>query len=65
MCGIAGYFQINNRQRNDHRTLERMIYPVMHRGPDGFDFFTGNRGGLAHARLSIVDLEGGLAADHQ
>jgi len=59
MCGIAGYFQINNRQRNDRRILERMIYPVMHRGPDGFGFFSGDRGGLAHARLSIVDLEGG------
>lgn len=59
MCGIAGYYQFNNRQSNDRRTLERMIYPVMHRGPDGFGFFIGQTVGLAHARLSIVDLEGG------
>ena len=31
----------------------------MHRGPDGFGFFIGQTVGLAHARLSIVDLEGG------
>ena len=59
MCGIAGYYQINNRQQNDLRTLERMIYPVKHRGPDGFGFFIGQTAGLAHARLSIIDLEGG------
>jgi len=59
MCGIAGYYQITNRQNYDRRTLERMIYPVQHRGPDGFGFFVGERAGLAHARLSIVDLEGG------
>lgn len=59
MCGIAGYYQITNHQNQDHRTLERMIYPVQHRGPDGFGFFVGQNAGLAHARLSIVDLEGG------
>jgi len=59
MCGIAGYYQINNRQQNDRRTLEQMISPVRHRGPDGFGFFVGQTAGLAHARLSIIDLEGG------
>lgn len=59
MCGIAGYYQIHNRQQDDRRTLERMIYCVSHRGPDGFGFYLGQGVGLAHARLSIVDLEGG------
>jgi asparagine synthase (glutamine-hydrolysing) len=59
MCGIAGFYQLNNRQRNNRRTLEQMIYPVMHRGPDGFGFFIRSTVGLAHARLSIIDLEGG------
>ncbi|BHH86266.1 asparagine synthetase B [Desulforhopalus sp. 52FAK] len=36
-----------------------MIHPVTHRGPDGFGFFSDRNVGLAHARLSIVDLEGG------
>ena len=59
MCGIAGYFQLDNRQSIDRRTLEQMIYPVRHRGPDGFGFYLGQGIGLAHARLSIIDLEGG------
>ena len=59
MCGIAGYYRITNYQNCNRRTLERMIYPVQHRGPDGFGFFIGENCGLAHARLSIVDLEGG------
>lgn len=36
-----------------------MIWPLRHRGPDGFGFFQDKHAGLAHARLSIVDLEGG------
>ena len=59
MCGIAGYYQINNRKFNGRSTLEDMIYPLSHRGPDGFGFFVGENAGLAHARLSIIDLEGG------
>lgn len=59
MCGIAGYYQLNDRQQNDLRTLEQMIQPITHRGPDGFGFFADRKVGLAHARLSIVDLEGG------
>ncbi len=59
MCGITGYYNITDKQENNRRTLERMIYPVTHRGPDGFGFYQGKRAGLAHARLSIVDLEGG------
>jgi asparagine synthase (glutamine-hydrolysing) len=59
MCGIAGYYQVHNRQPDDRRGLERMIYAVKHRGPDGFGFYCGQGVGLAHARLSIVDLEGG------
>lgn len=59
MCGIAGYYQITNRQNYGRRTLERMIYPIQYRGPDGVGFFTDQTAGLAHARLSIVDLEGG------
>lgn len=36
-----------------------MINAVHHRGPDGYGFFTSANVGLAHARLSIIDLEGG------
>jgi len=36
-----------------------MIWPLRHRGPDGFGFFQNEHIGFAHARLSIIDLEGG------
>jgi len=36
-----------------------MIQTIHHRGPDGYGFFHNEKMGLAHARLSIIDLEGG------
>jgi asparagine synthase (glutamine-hydrolysing) len=36
-----------------------MIERLHHRGPDGFGFYEDGQVGLAHARLSIIDLEGG------
>jgi asparagine synthase (glutamine-hydrolysing) len=36
-----------------------MASAIRHRGPDGFGFFAGARCGLAHTRLSIIDLAGG------
>ncbi len=39
--------------------METMIRTLHHRGPDGYGFFHNEKVGLAHARLSIIDLEGG------
>ena len=64
MCGIAGYFNIQHDPEGDLSLLERMIWPLYHRGPDGFGFFQDKRAGLAHARLSIIDLEGGWQPIH-
>lgn len=63
MCGIAGYLNFSSRKK-DMPGLERMILPVHHRGPDGYGFFCNERAGLAHARLSIIDLEGGWQPIH-
>jgi len=59
MCGIAGIFDISGKTDISREMLEGMITAVRHRGPDGFGFFTDKHVGLAHARLSIIDLEGG------
>ena len=58
MCGIAG---IARRAEGgiDVRTLARMAAAIRHRGPDGYGFYTGPHVGLAHTRLSIIDLPGG------
>ena len=37
-----------------------MIAMLGHRGPDGYGLFRDDRVGLGHARLSIIDLEGGF-----
>ncbi len=36
-----------------------MITRLAHRGPDGYGYYSDGSVGLAHARLSIIDLEGG------
>ena len=59
MCGIAGIFNLADRPPPERTTLEAMITRVHHRGPDGFGYFEAPRVGLAHARLSIIDLATG------
>ena len=44
--------------------LENMITALQHRGPDGFGLYKDNNIGLAHARLSIIDIEGGRQPMH-
>lgn len=59
MCGIAGLF---------HPDIAKPVYPArvqamadaqVHRGPDGSGVWTAPGVGLAHRRLSIIDLDGG------
>jgi asparagine synthase (glutamine-hydrolysing) len=42
-----------------HPLLRRMIHTLAHRGPDGYGFHADEGIGLAHARLSIIDLSTG------
>jgi asparagine synthase (glutamine-hydrolysing) len=59
VCGIAGYLNLDRSARGDDPALTAMIETLRHRGPDGFGFFERTGVGLAHARLSIIDLAGG------
>ncbi len=63
MCGIAGVLAERGVLPTQIE-LERMISAVAHRGPDGYGFYLQNQIGLAHARLSIIDLEGGKQPIH-
>lgn len=58
MCGIAGLFS-TCREPIDRALLGRMLAAVGHRGPDDQGVFVNGPIGLGHARLSIVDVEGG------
>lgn len=57
MCGIAGFWGDGTR-----RELEEMITALAHRGPDDSGITLRQGCGLAHARLSILDLS---ASGHQ
>ncbi len=57
MCGIAGI--IDPRTPPDQSLLDRLAAPLARRGPDDSGFFLTDRIGLAHRRLSIIDLDGG------
>ena len=58
MCGIAGILNFNG-QSVEPSLLDRMIARVRHRGPDDSGTHTDKQVGLAHARLSIIDLASG------
>ena len=57
MCGIAGIL-------NGSGSARAMIEALTHRGPDGIRIEEGEGRSLAHARLSIIDLEGGWQPLH-
>jgi len=40
------------------QSLGRMAAAIRHRGPDGYGFYSGRKVGLAHVRLSVVDIGG-------
>jgi len=59
MCGIAGILRGTNGRSLRGDELAAMIKPLQHRGPDGTGFYRDAEAGLAHARLSIIDLADG------
>lgn len=58
MCGIAGLWNFDGKLADAER-LRQMIALLRHRGPDACGVYTDRDLGLAHARLKIIDLEGG------
>jgi len=59
MCGIAGIIR-SDRQAVEQTELQNMIETLNHRGPDASGTLVSGTTGLAHSRLSIVDLSGGI-----
>lgn len=54
MCGIGGYVGFD-----DVELLHAMGASLAHRGPDDAGFYTAPGVGLAHRRLSVIDLKSG------
>jgi asparagine synthase (glutamine-hydrolysing) len=64
MCGIAGILNLASRDVPRADELQTMIDALRHRGPDEIGFYSDRHVGLAHARLSIIDLSGGKQPVH-
>ena len=58
MCGIAGILKLKSATV-DEGELRAMIATLDHRGPDSSGVFVDQEVGLAHSRLSIIDVAGG------
>ena len=64
MCGIAGIFHPSAVHQTEQLLLKSMISRIEHRGPDGCGYYSDADIGLAHARLSIIDIIGGTQPIH-
>lgn len=56
MCGFTGFV---SNSTPDMNALRAMANTIRHRGPDDEGFFTDEHCGIAHRRLSIIDLANG------
>ena len=59
MCGIAGIVSLGSAPAPSRDALLRMAGALTHRGPDELGLYRDAVAGLAHARLSIIDLASG------
>lgn len=63
MCGIAGFYhkEKDYRERAEYyrSLLTAMHEALWHRGPDDEGIYLSRHCGLAHSRLSIIDIQGG------
>ncbi|NIM15658.1 MAG: asparagine synthase (glutamine-hydrolyzing) [Candidatus Aminicenantes bacterium] len=61
MCGICGIFDLKGKKRIvDSTVIKKMTRKLLHRGPDGVDYYTDGDLTFGFSRLSIIDLEGGM-----
>jgi asparagine synthase (glutamine-hydrolysing) len=63
MCGISGILNFDGKPVSAD-VLRAMIRMLSHRGPDASGIFVQRELGLAHTRLSIIDVAGGQQPMH-
>ncbi len=64
MCGIAGKYSFSSSNRISVDSIHKMIGIMNYRGPDESGIYVDDLIGLGHARLSIIDLAGGVQPIH-
>jgi asparagine synthase (glutamine-hydrolysing) len=60
MCGIAGAINWGADAPVELETVRHMLALIHHRGPEAAGVHLAQRAALGHARLSIIDVDGGL-----
>src|SRR6266550_3040631 len=60
MCGVVGILRSEDSLPTPRESIEAMVAAVRHRGPEAAGLYLDDRISLGHARLSIIDLAGGL-----
>lgn len=61
MCGICGILDLKGKERiNAPGIIKKMTQKLLHRGPDGCGYYSDMNLAYGFARLSIIDLEGGM-----
>ncbi len=60
MCGIAGFYDIWNDKKTDPSVIGKMLEKIRHRGPDGMKNLEMPGVTFGFARLSFIDLTGGM-----
>ena len=64
MCGIAGVLQLKDPKPIKLESLKKSLSISKHRGPDEKGIYVDDFVGLAHARLSIIGIKGGVQPIH-
>jgi len=69
MCGITGIISLSERPDADKLEVDRnllgsMVSHLHHRGPDAQGYMINDHVAFGHARLSIIDLQGGEQPIH-
>ncbi len=64
MCGIAGLLRLKNPKPIKVENLKKALSILGHRGPDEKGIYVDDYAGLAHARLSIIGIKGGVQPIH-
>lgn len=59
MCGISGFISLTGKDNIDESLLKEMNRTQAHRGPDAEGYYFDQGIGLAHRRLSIIDVSSG------
>lgn len=60
MCGICGIFNYRSKNGIERKTMEKMLYAIRHRGPDGSRIKILPEAALGFVRLGFLDLNGGM-----